>query len=263
MTAMPEDLGDNVAGVETLLRNHDNFERDATAIGTQLTALSKEAARLQQDYPDDPAIGEKQQSVEDAWETLQERTADRKLQLKASDDLQKFLAAVKALLVWTGDMRMNIFADDPARDVRQAEMLIKQHQSRRSEIENREADFDAIARFGQDLVDRSHFASKEITAKLQLLVNERNELWSDWNGREDELRLCMITTLSQYSTVWLGYPSLCTIVLYWRCVFLKTKLLYWRGTCLTYDYCIEGIQEWVPYLYSAVLLILIVIIICA
>jgi spectrin beta len=189
MTAMPEDLGDNVAGVETLLRNHDNFERDATAIGTQLTALSKEAARLQQDYPDDPAIGEKQQSVEDAWETLQERTADRKLQLKASDDLQKFLAAVKALLVWTGDMRMNIFADDPARDVRQAEMLIKQHQSRRSEIENREADFDAIARFGQDLVDRSHFASKEITAKLQLLVNERNELWSDWNGREDELRL--------------------------------------------------------------------------
>ena len=146
MTAMSEDLGHNVASVETLLRNHDNFERDVTAIGTQvccgssvdcidsnrlhilsdflvstflflvqLTVLSKEAARLQQDYPDDEAISDKQQGVEDAWETLQERTTDRKLQLKASDDLQKFLAAVKALLVWTGDMRMSIFADDPAR----------------------------------------------------------------------------------------------------------------------------------------------------
>ena len=41
-------------------------------------------------------------------------------------------------------------------------MLIKEHQSRRAEIENREADFDAIAQFGHSLVDRSHFASKEV-----------------------------------------------------------------------------------------------------
>ena len=144
------------------------------------------------------------------------------------------------------------------RDARQAEMLIKQHQSRRAEIENREADFDAIARFGQDLIDRSHFASKEvfvfhclvfsllfhpaawvpvyffvrisvtnwivycrlfsdnffvlqIAAKLQLLGNERNELWSDWNGREDELRLCMIATHAFHSRV-----------LYQRDTFLNT-----------------------------------------
>ena len=80
----------------------------------QLTTLSKEAARLEQGYPGDDAISQKQQGVEDAWETLQERTTNRKLQLKASDDLQKFLAAVKALLVWTGDMRMGIFTDEPA-----------------------------------------------------------------------------------------------------------------------------------------------------
>ena len=38
-TAMPDDLGRDVASVETLLRNHENFERDLDAIESQVRIL--------------------------------------------------------------------------------------------------------------------------------------------------------------------------------------------------------------------------------
>ena len=36
---MPDDLGRDVASVETLLRNHENFERDLDAIESQVRIL--------------------------------------------------------------------------------------------------------------------------------------------------------------------------------------------------------------------------------
>lgn len=36
ISALPDDIGHDVASVETLLRNHENFERDVAAIGTQV-----------------------------------------------------------------------------------------------------------------------------------------------------------------------------------------------------------------------------------
>eukprot|EP00118_Oscarella_pearsei_P018333 m.187592 g.187592 ORF g.187592 m.187592 type:complete len:2651 (+) comp39364_c0_seq1:28-7980(+) len=187
--ALPEDLGRDVASVETLLRNHENFERDLAAIGSQLTNLSQEAAGLIQTYPDENTVAPRQEDVETAWENLQEKTAGRKRRLKASDDFQKFLAAVKTVLLWTADMRMRIFADEPAKDVAQAEICIAEHLSWKAEIEARQSDFEDIQKFGDDLGERGHYASKEIKAKMQLLATQRDELWKDWSGREEELRL--------------------------------------------------------------------------
>lgn len=63
----------------------------------QLQILVDDSARLQGCYPGGNAdhILEQQNIVIDNWNTLQERAAQRKIELQASYQLQRFLASVR------------------------------------------------------------------------------------------------------------------------------------------------------------------------
>ena len=63
-------------------------------------------------------------------------------------------------------MRMRIFADEPTRDVAGADASIAEHLNRRAEIEMRQSDFEAIEKFGLDLVARGHYAAKEVEREI-------------------------------------------------------------------------------------------------
>ena len=65
---------------------------------------------------------------------------------------------------------MRIFADEPTRDVAGADASIAEHLNRRAEIEMRQSDFEAIEKFGLDLVARGHYAAKEVERKTRSLV---------------------------------------------------------------------------------------------
>ena len=77
------------------------------------------------------------------------------------------------------------------RDVIGVELLMNNHQSLKSEIDARQDDFAFCIRFGQDLLERSHYANAEIKEKLMALTNHRNSVNNRWEERWENLQLIL------------------------------------------------------------------------
>ena len=95
----------------------------------QVTALGAESKRLEEIHKDQAdTINAKQNEIEDNWERLKEKGAERKSRLDDSYHLHRYLADFRDLVSWMHDMKAIISADDLAKDVAGAEALLDRHQ---------------------------------------------------------------------------------------------------------------------------------------
>lgn len=123
--ALPDDLGRDLNSVLALIRRHEGFENDLVALEAQLQVvcfmfqcrhillsvstfitdfqgivvwqvLVEDAVRLEALYPGQNAthIAQQKNVVVSSWSVLQERSANRREELHASCELQRFLTQV-------------------------------------------------------------------------------------------------------------------------------------------------------------------------
>lgn len=110
-----EDYGKDLAGVQALLRRHEELERDLTVIEDKLEVLiemywsgcmiillqhlDKESEQLIGAQPgSSDLIQEKLSELIDNWEKLNERADERKAKLEESLTYQQFLADLRDLV---------------------------------------------------------------------------------------------------------------------------------------------------------------------
>lgn len=187
-----DDYGRDLASVQALQRKHEGIERDLAALEEKVTSLGTEAKRLQEIHADQaPQIEVKQREIEENWQSLRGKAAERKSRLDDSNNLHRFLADFRDLISWIHDMRAIISADELAKDVAGAEALLESHHEHKGEIDARADSFKATTEAGTNLVSSEHYAANDIKEKLQELAVERNNLLELWEERRIMYEQCM------------------------------------------------------------------------
>ncbi|XP_028994013.1 spectrin beta chain, erythrocytic isoform X2 [Betta splendens] len=206
---LPEDVGEDFSKAESFHRMHAAFERDIAALGKQVQQFQETAARLHAQYAGTKAdaIQASEREVAEAWKGLLDASAGRRAQLKDTDEKFRFLTMVRDLMAWMESVIKQIDTQENPKDVPSGELLKKNHQGIRSEMETRKSKFTDCIDFGKALVTRKHRDSGEIEEKLSQLKEKWKEMEKKWEDRRDWLSLllevCQFARDASLAEAWL------------------------------------------------------------
>lgn len=193
-----DDLGHDLTTVQRLQRKHEGLERDLAALGDKVKELDDTANRLMMTHPDQAQnIYDHQKEINECWNILTEKADQGKGKLLDSYDLQRFLSDHRDLTSWINSMMALVSSDELAKDVTGAEALLERHQEHRMEIDARAGTFQAFEMFGQQLLQKDHYASDEVQEKLKDLADAREQLEQAWIIRRAKLDQCLEFQLFQ------------------------------------------------------------------
>ncbi|XP_053780527.1 spectrin beta chain, non-erythrocytic 2 isoform X1 [Desmodus rotundus] len=190
---LPEGTGRDLNAAEALQRRHCAFEHDIQALSAQVQQVQDDGHRLQKAYAGDKAeeIGRHMQAVAEAWSQLQGSSTARRQLLLDTTDKFRFFVAVRELMLWMDGVNLQMDAQERPRDVSSADLVIKNHQGIKAEIEARADRFSSCIDMGQGLLARNHYAAEEISEKLSQLQARRQETADKWQEKMDWLQLVL------------------------------------------------------------------------
>ncbi|XP_072614568.1 spectrin beta chain, non-erythrocytic 2 isoform X3 [Vulpes vulpes] len=190
---LPDGTGRDLNAAEALQRRHCAFEHDIQALSAQVQQVQDDGHRLQKAYAGDKAeeIGRHMQAVAEAWTQLQGSSAARRQLLLDTTDKFRFFKAVRELMLWMDGVNLQMDAQERPRDVSSADLVIKNHQGIKAEIEARADRFSSCIDMGQGLLARNHYAAEEISEKLSQLQARRQETADKWQEKMDWLQLVL------------------------------------------------------------------------
>ncbi|XP_048215584.1 spectrin beta chain, non-erythrocytic 2 isoform X2 [Perognathus longimembris pacificus] len=190
---LPDATGRDLNAAEALQRRHCAYEHDIQALSAQVQQVQDDGQRLQKAYAGDKAeeIGRHMQAVAEAWAQLQGSSAARRQLLLDATDKFRFFKAVRELLLWMDGVNLQMDAQERPRDVSSADLVIKNQQGIKAEIEARADCFSSCISMGQELLARSHYAAEEISEKLSQLQARRQATADKWQEKMDWLQLVL------------------------------------------------------------------------
>ncbi|XP_021541246.1 spectrin beta chain, non-erythrocytic 2 isoform X1 [Neomonachus schauinslandi] len=190
---LPDGTGRDLNAAEALQRRHCAFEHDIQALSAQVQQVQDDGHRLQKAYAGDKAeeIGRHMQAVAEAWTQLQGSSAARRQLLLDTTDKFRFFKAVRELMLWMDGVNLQMDAQERPRDVSSADLVIKNHQGIKAEIDARADRFSSCIDMGQGLLARSHYAAEEVSEKLSQLQARRQETADKWQEKMDWLQLVL------------------------------------------------------------------------
>ncbi|XP_043236847.1 spectrin beta chain, non-erythrocytic 2-like isoform X8 [Amphibalanus amphitrite] len=182
---IPDDLGRSLQAVHALIRRHEGFENDLVALEAQLQVLVNDSARLQESYPTNAEhIADQQRLVVTSWDQLHQRAAQRKEELQASLELQRFLTQGRDLMTWSGDLRAGMMTEEAVRDAASAQALKTEHDRVKAEVEAREENFTGLVQMADAMIQDQHYAAQEVQERLEQVLEERKKLHAAWQQRK-------------------------------------------------------------------------------
>lgn len=191
-----EDYGQDLETIQALVRKHDVFDTELGAVKEQVDAVSEEAKRLAEIYPDAKEhIEVKRDETLEMWSLLLEKTVTRKDKLKQAEQLQAYFDEYRDLMAWINEMIAKITAPDLATNVAGAENLLARVQEHRAEINSRNEAFDKFYTDGARIIGEKHFLSNEIQDKINVLRQRKELLETTLEKRREIYELNLDTQL--------------------------------------------------------------------
>eukprot|EP00051_Salpingoeca_urceolata_P015618 m.203546 g.203546 ORF g.203546 m.203546 type:complete len:3713 (+) comp18455_c2_seq3:139-11277(+) len=180
--------GADLAEVEDLQRKHEIFDRDLAAPGEKVKAiglLTPELCSAHADHCD--VLQDLNSKVIEAWDALQNKAAQRKRKLGDSHDLQLLLSQHRRLINWINEMTHTITNEELANELSACEAQQIRHHEHRAEIDARNDGIAACTAFAQRLVGANHYASADVSVKVEQLKAASEELRQLWEKRRVDL----------------------------------------------------------------------------
>jgi spectrin beta len=156
--------------VQTAQSKLGDLERDLTAIGDKLAALSGEARRL--DLLN--TVGD----VEREWRELGELLARRKQRLESARAHTAFAAEYQELSAWLVDMHTRVHTQPEPVSLAEAERALDLHRERRAELAGKEA------RFRQLSASTANAADQDTVQRLGELEDMHHQLRVSCDGEK-------------------------------------------------------------------------------
>ncbi|XP_040550177.1 spectrin beta chain, non-erythrocytic 2 isoform X2, partial [Gallus gallus] len=190
---LPGEVGRDLNTAEAMQRMHDAYERDVQALSAQVRQVQEDAARLEKAYAGEKAaeIRRHERAVSEAWAELRRSCQERQRLLLDTVEKFRFLRAVRDLLLWMDGVRLQIEGQERPRDVSSADLVIKNHQSIRAELEARADSFDACVAMGTALLHKGHYAAEKISQQLSHLRERRQDIGARWKEKMDWLQIVL------------------------------------------------------------------------
>ncbi|XP_034376138.1 spectrin alpha chain, erythrocytic 1 [Arvicanthis niloticus] len=186
------DPGSDLLSVQALQRQHEVFERDIIPLGEKVTTLGETAERLCESHPDATEDLQKQRTeLNEAWDTLQGLTNDRKESLNEAHKFFLFLSKASDLENWIKAIGGVISSPELAEDLTGTEILLERHQEHHDDIKREDPTFQALEDFGTELIDGGHRNSHEIENTLEDIKLKREKLEKAWEDRKKMLDQCL------------------------------------------------------------------------
>ncbi|XP_013911873.1 PREDICTED: spectrin beta chain, non-erythrocytic 4 [Thamnophis sirtalis] len=167
----------------TLQRMLKSFEHDIQVLVAQVRQLQEVAAQLQTVYAGEnaDAIATKEQELMRSWKELLSSCEDCRLQVTTTADKIRFLNLVRDLISWMDILLCQIGAGEKPRDASTVEVLMRDHQGLKGEIEARSKSISACVDLGKTLVLNRSPASEEIKLHLEKLMTKKKEMVDKWD----------------------------------------------------------------------------------
>ncbi|XP_072896311.1 spectrin beta chain, non-erythrocytic 1-like isoform X2 [Hemitrygon akajei] len=183
------DLGTDLASVMTIQRKLSGIERDLAAIDSRLPELQKVAHTLADEYPNHaPEILKRLKEINDVWDELKHTVQGHEESLGEASKLQKFLQDLDDFQLWLSKTQKAIASQEEPNSLPEAEMLLRQHNAIKNEVERYEEDYQRIRDSGNIITREETDPQFEILEqRLKGLETGWKELQQMWENRKDLL----------------------------------------------------------------------------
>ncbi|XP_037933014.1 spectrin beta chain, non-erythrocytic 5 isoform X1 [Teleopsis dalmanni] len=202
-----EDIGRDLAAVETLIRREDALERDMSAVKQKIAEHENDALKLQQKYPERAKdIERKLDELSVSWQNLADLSVKRRAILNEAYLVHKFVSDVKELELWVNDMIKKMNSAQTPMTITDCETQLELHQERKVEIDGRDRAFKELKAHGETISSKNKPAN--VKQYLIILEDLHRTLHEAWNERAKDLteahQLHLFKTQVEQVEIWLA-----------------------------------------------------------
>jgi len=194
------------ANIQSKHQKHQAFEAELAANADRIQsvlAMGQNLIDRKKCSGSEEAVQNRLESIAEQWELLTQKTSEKSMKLKEANRQRTFIAAVKDLDFWLGEVEALLTTDELGKDLASVQNLMKKHQLVEADIiahEDRISDMneqaDSLVESGQfdsaDIRDKRDGITKrykhiqDLAAHRQSLLNERNTLQQFFRDIADE-----------------------------------------------------------------------------
>ncbi|XP_073733567.1 spectrin beta chain, non-erythrocytic 5 [Callorhinus ursinus] len=169
-------LGDDVGEAQGLLQQHQEFGWLLGVLGRRAEALRARGEKLApSQHPAAHKVREQLQSIQVQWTRVQERSEQRRRQLLASLQLQKWKEDVAELVLWIEEKGLRA-ADEPSWEPSNILQQLKRHKAAERELLATHGHVEGLQQVGRQLLSDRPRAQEDVQASLQGLSSKWEEL---------------------------------------------------------------------------------------
>lgn len=129
------------ANIQSKHQKHQAFEAELAANADRIQSVLANGANLiekRQCAGSEEAVQRRLESIADQWEFLTQKTTEKSLKLKEANKQRTYIAAVKDLDFWLGEVESLLTSEDAGRDLASVQNLMKKHQLVEADIQHHE-----------------------------------------------------------------------------------------------------------------------------
>lgn len=165
------------ANIQSKHQKHQAFEAELAANADRIQSVLAMGGNLidkNQCSGSEEAVQKRLTQIADQWEYLTQKTTEKSLKLKEANKQRTYIAAVKDLDFWLGEVESLLTSEDAGKDLASVQNLMKKHQLVEADISAHEDRIKDMNSQADSLVESGQFDSAGIQEKRQS-INERYE----------------------------------------------------------------------------------------
>ncbi|CAB3259280.1 unnamed protein product [Arctia plantaginis] len=165
------------ANIQSKHQKHQAFEAELAANAERIQSVLAMGGNLVQRGQcsgSEDAVQARLASIADQWEFLTQKTTEKSLKLKEANKQRTYIAAVKDLDFWLGEVESLLTSEDSGKDLASVQNLMKKHQLVEADIQAHEDRINDMNRQADALVSSGQFDSAGIGSR-RAAINSRFE----------------------------------------------------------------------------------------
>ncbi|XP_066994170.1 spectrin alpha chain isoform X4 [Anabrus simplex] len=187
------------ANIQSKHQKHQAFEAELAANADRIQsvlAMGQNLIDKHQCAGSEEAVQARLASIADQWEYLTQKTTEKTVKLKEANKQRTYIAAVKDLDFWLGEVESLLTSEDSGKDLASVQNLIKKHQLVEADIQAHEDRIKDMNSQADSLIESGQFDTASIQEKRQS-INERYERIKNLAAHR-QARLNEANTLHQF-----------------------------------------------------------------
>ncbi|XP_028029643.1 spectrin alpha chain isoform X2 [Bombyx mandarina] len=163
--------------IQSKHQKHQAFEAELAANAERIQSVLAMGGNLVQRGQcsgSEDAVQARLASIADQWEYLTQKTTEKSLKLKEANKQRTYIAAVKDLDFWLGEVESLLTSEDSGKDLASVQNLMKKHQLVEADIQAHEDRINDMNGQADALVESGQFDSAGIGSRRDA-INERFE----------------------------------------------------------------------------------------